>query len=145
MEIPMSPPVRKHGLPHNLLLWLLCDTYDGWVIGSAADPSKENPRDFDVVLTQANYEFASKEVYELWLAKKLCRVKPNYFGGWKVQTLKPPRKGEDEFETEPEIKLELDFWAASIQDLMIKDMCNFAWHPKSGTRWAKTTFVTLKD
>ena len=109
-----------------LLVNKLTQVYDGWVVGSAADPTNSSPRDWDIVLTLTNYLMFSHSVMDLMREQKVL-VTPNQFGGWKVH----------EFISEGNT-LEVDVWADTLENLLARKVLKYIWHPKSGVRWIKT-------
>ncbi len=84
--------------------------HDAWVVGSAADPANENPRDFDVLVPFYAWGPASQ------LLPSDCRM--NSLGGWKCIS-----EG-----------VEVDVWPGDLAFVMRQDAFSVAWHPSSGAR-----------
>lgn len=89
--------------------------YDGWIIGSAANPqltSLSDVRDVDVICSYEKW----REVSLLIINSGL--VEPNTFGGWKIK-----QEG-----------VELDIWPDTLDRLVPMAAFKYAWHPKSNKR-----------
>lgn len=91
----------------------LCNSHDAWIIGSAAVPGHDKPRDFDVVVSYSNWGPASCLIPP--------NAKPNRFGGWKC--------ADD--------GVEVDVWPGELAWLAQNHMFEWAWHPRTGVRFKK--------
>lgn len=96
--------------------------YDGWFVGSAADPANTSPLNYDVVLTLQNYLVFAHTINNIMGEHKVI-VSPNTFGGWKIHQLD---------------SMTIDVWADTLENLLTRSVTKFIWHPKSGVRWIKT-------
>lgn len=85
----------------------LVNCFDAWVVGSAA--SKENPRDYDLVIDPANWSKAAQIIPK--------DAKVNSFGGWKFTSS----------------GIEVDVWPETLNNLLTNYHCTEAYHPRSGT------------
>lgn len=91
----------------------LTHNFDAWIVGSAADPATQQPRDWDVLVP-----------FHEWHRAVACvpsSAQPNCFGGWKFES-----NGQS-----------IDVWPGDLSWLMQRPQARWAWHPKSGTRIAK--------
>lgn len=86
---PVQPPLTsfnpethtQHSRPKILLPRLVCKLstkFGAWVVGSAANPNTEKPRDFDVVVPWDQWNLASTLIPP--------DATPNAFGGWKCKS-----------------------------------------------------------
>lgn len=96
------------------LVLALTHAHDAWIVGGAANPENEQPRDFDIIVPFSKWQEA-------------CMLIPmdatvNHFGGWKCTS-----EG-----------VEVDVWCGDIGWLMSKSHCKYAWHVASGNRWSRT-------
>lgn len=94
------------------LVVALCTNFDAWIVGSAADPSNDNPRDIDVLVPIYSWGQACH------LIPKNAKV--NSLGGWKC------------FDD-----IEIDIWPGDLGWLMQSSRSKYAWHPRSGIRLQK--------
>ena len=53
----------------------LTTLFDGWIVGSAANPENVHPRDYDVLIPFSQWQLASALIP--------TDATPNTFGGWK--------------------------------------------------------------
>ena len=95
------------------LVLAMTHAHNAWLVGSAANPENNNPRDYDVVVP-----------YSEW--QKACMLipsdaKPNHFGGWKCIS-----EGK-----------EVDIWPGDVAWLMQRPQTTYVWHLLSGIRWKK--------
>jgi hypothetical protein len=97
--------------PYPKLVASLTHMHDAWVVGSAADPGNEKPRDWDVMVPFSQWNAASQLIPK--------DAKPNTFGGWKVKT----EEGD-----------EIDVWPGELGVLMQNAKARYAWHVRTGTR-----------
>lgn len=86
---------------------------NGWIVGSAANPENVSPRDIDILIPFRNWNVASSLIPS--------DAKPNTFGGWKFTS-----KG-----------VEFDVWPGDLDQLLLNDKAELAWHPQSGIRLKK--------
>lgn len=89
----------------------LINGHNAWIVGSAANPEKTEPRDIDVLVPFSEW-------YEAAFLIPDC-AKPNSFGGWK-------------FTTEG---IEVDVWPGDIAVVMAAPKCEWVYHHKTGRRW----------
>lgn len=87
--------------------------HDAWIVGSAANPNIDNPRDYDVIVPFSEWQKACMLIPS--------DAKPNHFGGWKCIS-----EGK-----------EVDVWPGDIGWIMQKPQSLYIWHPASGCRWNK--------
>ncbi len=86
---------------------------DAWLVGSAADPANNTPRDYDILVP-----------FYMWHIACLCIPKdatPNSFGGWKFV-----EKG-----------VQFDLWPGELSWLAQQNKFKYAYHIKSNTRIIK--------
>jgi len=88
-------------------LTTLCD---GWLVGSSADMSNENPRDYDVFIPIDKWLEASNYIPQ--------DSKINRLGGFKVIC-----EGK-----------EVDVWTGQMENILQSNYFSYAYHPKSGVR-----------
>lgn len=91
----------------------ITSSFDAWIVGSAADPSNKDPRDYDVQVP-----------YSQW--GKACLLIPkdakvNTFGGFKCIS-----EGK-----------EVDIWPGELGWVMTRPMSKWVWHPASGIRYLR--------
>lgn len=89
---------------------LITGAYDAWVVGGAADPNDEHPRDWDVAVSFSDWHHVSN------LIPKTAR--PTLFGGWK-------------FESDGQ---EVDVWPCEIMSIWKCAKCNWMWQPRLNIR-----------
>lgn len=87
--------------------------FDAWVVGSSADPTNDNPKDYDVLVPFSRWQEACMMIP--------ASAKPNTFGGWKIE----------------EDGASIDVWPGDIGWLMQRPKMKFAYHISSGTHWQK--------
>jgi hypothetical protein len=99
-------------MPSNLprLVLSLTHNHDAWIIGGAANPDNETPRDYDIIVP----------FYEWGPASSLIppNATPNSFGGWKCIS----------------DGIEVDVWPGDLGWIMQRPKCVWTWHPKTGIR-----------
>lgn len=91
---------------------------NAWVCGSAADPNKENPRDFDIVVPYSMWQHAASYIPK--------NAKPNSFGGWKFLD-----------EASNGTAFEVDVWPGEMDYLMRQAAAKWFWKPDLNIRWKK--------
>lgn len=92
----------------------LTHNFDAWIIGSAADPKINNPRDIDVVVPHSNWNDAA------YLIPKDAIV--NSFGGWKFKA---------------ENGVEVDVWPGELSWLLVNRQLNWLWQPRFDARFSR--------
>lgn len=85
---------------------LICNIYDGWIIGGGA--IEDNPRDYDVYVPMKYWREVSALIPQ--------DAKINTFGGFKFI-----REGK-----------EIDIWTGEMSDMFSTAFFKAALHPKSG-------------
>jgi hypothetical protein len=113
-EPPKPGFVARYPLPRIVIK--LTHLHEAWVVGSAADPSK-NPaecRDIDVLVPFAHWPAVALHIPG--------DAKPTMFGGWKFTS-----DGR-----------EIDIWPGDLAWLMTNAKAQWAWQPKHGIRLQKT-------
>ena len=98
--------------------------FDGWVVGSAADPSKDltKSRDFDVCVPFGQWHL----VAPLLTSQQRVLISPTTFGGWKVR-----------YEDEIFGKVTVDVWPDEVGRLLASGHCKFAFHLFTKTQLVK--------
>ena len=86
----------------------LTHMHDAWIVGSAADPCNESPRDYDVIVPFSSWGQACMLIPG--------DAKPNSFGGFKCI----------------DDGIEVDVWPGDLGWLMQRPKAMYAWHPASG-------------
>ena len=99
-------PKRNKGLPPTVKR--LTHGFDAWIVGSAADPTNDNPNDFDVQVPYSSWGQAC------FLIPQDARI--NAFGGMR-------------FEEEGH---QIDVWPGELGWIIQRPGCKWAWHPKTG-------------
>ena len=92
------------------LVLAMTNIHDGWIVGSAADPSVHKPRDIDIIISFTNWQQACV------LIPKNAKV--NSFGGWKCKD-----RG-----------IIIDIWPGDLGWLMQYHRSQWAYHPRTGIR-----------
>lgn len=87
--------------------------HEAWVVGGAADPENEFPRDWDVLVPLTKWQDAAGLIPD--------NAKVNSFGGFKIV----------------EDGIVIDVWPGELSWLMQRPKCNYVWSPKSGVRYKK--------
>lgn len=95
----------------------LCYSSDAWIVGSAADPKIESPRDYDVAVPYYSWHVAATIIPPESHTHQIC---PNTFGGWKIY-------GESK---------SIDVWPCDLSRLLTYHEVKYVWHPKSGKRFS---------
>jgi hypothetical protein len=90
-----------------------------------------SPRDYDVVVPFYNWGPAAALIPE--------DARPNTFGGWKCVVRFGYKEGVSRKLKQAVNWAEIDVWPGDIGWLFQRPMCNWAWHPASGTRLCKIT------
>lgn len=103
----------SHKLPKLILDISVVSKHQSFIVGSAADPNINNPRDFDIIVPFSTWN----EVCML-IPKDAV---PNTFGGWKCKS------GESI----------VDVWPGELNNVIIAEMFKYAWEPYSNTRIKK--------
>lgn len=100
------------------IVQLITSLTDGYIVGSAADPTNNNPKDWDVIVPHANWHIAAGVIaaYE---------KNPNItsFGGWRIE----------------ENGMSIDIWPDDIGRIMYSAKAKWVWHYKTGVRWKRET------
>lgn len=104
-ELPIDLGKRR-GLP--AIVKKLTHGFDAWVVGSAADPNNDDPKDYDVQVPFSTWGQAC-----LLIPKD---AKPNSFGGFRF---------EDD-------GMSIDVWPGELGWIFQRPACKWAWHPASG-------------
>lgn len=92
----------------------LTHSHNAWIVGSAANPKNNEPRDYDVIVPFSEWHKACMLIP--------MDASPNHFGGWKCIS-----EG-----------VEVDVWPGDIGVVIMQHpMSQFVWHPATGTRWNK--------
>ena len=91
----------------------LLQNFDGWLIGSAANPDNQNPRDFDILIPFHMWHKACLSIPE--------NAIPNSFGGWKFI----------------DNNVEIDMWPGDLSYLAARPRFKYAYHLASDTRISK--------
>lgn len=65
-----------------VIVAVLCEKFDAWIVGSAADPENKAPRDWDVMIPWHEWDGAAGLILALVGADN---VRLNAFGGWKLR------------------------------------------------------------
>lgn len=117
MKTPPAPALTyetKYALPRIAIK--LCHLHEAWVVGSAADPSKDPAacRDVDVIVPFSHWPAAALLIP--------ADAKPTMFGGWKFTS-----DGR-----------EVDVWPGDLAWLMTNAKAKWAWQVKHGVRLQKT-------
>lgn len=110
-----APKKRKKRLPR--VIAALTHNFGAWVVGSAANPDVENPRDWDVVVPLSRWNEAAALVPP--------NARPNSFGGWK-------------FRCGP---YEVDVWPGELSWVLDRPATRFAWNPASGALFERQAEV----
>jgi len=103
---PVAAEVNR--LPR--LVWLICGSYNAWLVGSAADPANNDPKDYDIAVPFNDWKNVS-----LLIPKD---AKPTMFGGWKCVS---------------DGKV-IDVWPDDIINIFLCAKCDFMWQPKHNIR-----------
>lgn len=98
-------------LPKTILAWTT--NFQAWIVGSAADPSNKNPRDYDVIVPYSEWGRASH------LIPKDAKV--NSFGGWKFY--------------DEDYQCEIDVWPGELSFILLYYNAEWAWQPHYGKRF----------
>jgi len=88
----------------------LLQNFDGWLVGSAADPTRPEPRDFDILIPFHNWHRACLSVP--------ADAKTNSFGGWKFNV------GD----------VEIDIWPGDLSYMLQGGSTKYAYHLATDTR-----------
>lgn len=88
-------------LPRTVLL--LSHHHDAWIVGSAANPTVEKPKDYDVLVPFRNWQAASAMIPSFAV--------PNRFGGWN-------------FDADGAT---MDVWPGDLSWVMQYHKCEWAW------------------
>jgi hypothetical protein len=83
---------------------------DGWLVGSSADPTNDNPRDYDIYIPMNNWINAS-----ILMPKN---VTVNSLGGFKFKV----------------DNIEIDIWTGDINLFLATNYFKYAYHPRTGVR-----------
>lgn len=100
------------------LVLALSHSHDGWIVGTGADPSVDNPRDYDIIIPYSEWQKASSLIP--------LDAKPNHFGGWKCMS-----EG-----------VEVDVWPGDIGWIMQRPGCLYVFQIATGIRWKKEDLLT---
>jgi hypothetical protein len=95
------------------LVAVLCQRFGAWVVGSAADPSKCTPRDWDVCVPLGRWGEAATLIPS--------NAEVNSFGGWKVK----------------DGNYEIDIWPGDLRDVMLHHRTTWVWDPCTGSRFRR--------
>lgn len=91
------------------LVQLLCLHHSAWIVGSAADPQKLDPKDIDVIVPWAEWPKVAHQIPK--------DARPNMFGGWKFVV----------------DGVEVDVWPDTLDRLAATYSFVYAWHMASNT------------
>ena len=95
------------------LVTKLTTVCDGWIVGSAADPDQQSPRDYDIFVPIKSWLAASAFIPK--------NAKINRMGGFKCLS-----EG-----------VEVDVWTGEMNEFLTSNYFKFAYHPKTGIRIAR--------
>ena len=87
--------------------------HHAWVVGSAADPDNDNPRDWDVIIPFADWHNIAPFIPS--------HATMNSFGGLKFI----------------ENEIEIDVWPGDLAFICRQDKFTWAWNPSLGVRVKK--------
>lgn len=91
---------------------MLCANYDAWVVGSAANPAIEDPRDYDVIVPPSRWPMIAGLVPR--------DATPNTFGGFKFTS----------------DGCEIDMWCGDMAWMMNQQpRTEWVWNPHLGIRF----------
>ena len=91
----------------------LCHFHEAWIVGSAADPTNTDPRDYDVLVPLSKWQDAAGLIPS--------NATINTFGGFKCI----------------EEGIEIDVWPGELSWLMSRPKTQWIWSPKTGARWKR--------
>lgn len=97
-------------VPKSVMHW--CIIGEAWIIGSAADPEKRSPRDYDIVVP-----------FHMWykVAASIPKsARPNTLGGWKMIS---------------DDGVEVDIWPDD--PMRIINRCAHIWDPVNNVRFTR--------
>lgn len=98
---------------HPKLVLDLSFIANAWIVGSAADPSNTNARDFDMVVPYSQWQNACMLIPS--------DAKPNHFGGWKCIS-----EG-----------VEVDVWPGELSFVMAHGYSTYCLNLKNNVRWKR--------
>lgn len=101
-----------HELP--ILVGKLTHFHEAWIVGSAADPKNESPRDWDILVPLSKWQDAAGLIPASAIS--------NSFGGFKILD---------------ENGVEIDVWPGELSWIMQRPKSTWAWQPKTGIRLQK--------
>jgi hypothetical protein len=99
------------------LVALLVQYHSAWIVGSAANPENNNPRDYDVVVPFACWSKAAA------LIPKDATV--NTYGGWKCKV------------SDNGNVYEVDIWPEDMEKMLSSAYSEWIWNPKLKIHWKK--------
>lgn len=88
--------------------------FDAWVVGGAAFPGVENPKDIDILVPAYRWHEAALVIPPT--------AEPNSFGGWKF------RDGDTM----------VDVWPGDLGWIMQNRKTIHVWHPRTGVRFSRS-------
>ena len=99
----------------------LCYGSSAWIVGSGADPSIENPRDWDVAVSFSEWRSAALLIP--------ARAKPNRFGGWVFST----PSDQDKYSK----TVVVNVWPFDMAVFLTYNPVHWVWHPETGARFMR--------
>ena len=100
--------VKINQLPR--LVRLICSVSNSWLVGSSADPTNNDPKDYDIAVPFEEWKKVSAHIPK--------DSKPTLFGGWKFIS-----DGK-----------EVDVWPDDVINIFICRKCDWMWQPKMNIR-----------
>lgn len=89
---------------------LICSVSSAWIVGSAADPYNNKPKDYDVAVPLTEWKKAAPYIPK--------EAKPTLFGGWKFIS-----DGE-----------KVNVWPDDVVNIFLCAKCDWMWQPQSNIR-----------
>ena len=104
-------PVSKRINRIPRLARLICGQYNGaWIVGSAADPMNNDPKDYDIAVSFSDWQKVASLIPK--------DAKPTLFGGWKFLS----------------DGMEVDVWPSEIINIFSCSKCEWMWQPNLNIR-----------
>lgn len=94
---------------------LLINKFDGWIVGSAANPNVTEYRDLDIIIPFKEWSQAASLIPP--------NAKVNAFDGWKFLDV----------DEKLNMEIEVDVWPCNLEDMLKHQLFDFAWHYNTGT------------
>lgn len=104
---------------YSSTVYFLCQQCDGWIIGSAADPENDNPRDIDIIVPFSKWHTALGA-----LPQDRSKIEVNTFGGYKF---------------EDDDGVEIDMWPGELTTVLTSYVAQYLYHPWYGIRYKRDT------